>query len=181
MTAPVNSISSKQTELEGRGFHLARARLQDVPQMHEVINRFADLGEMLPRSMSELYENIRDFLVIKREDGGITATASLHVLWEDLAEIKSVAVTEDLQGQGIGAFLIEKCAEDAAILGLETIFVLTHKPGFYEKLGFQRANVLDFPRKVWSECIRCPKFPSCNEIAMSRPVSEQVMGPLPED
>jgi amino-acid N-acetyltransferase len=177
----VNIIISKQADLEGRGFRLTRARLQDVPQMHEVINRFADLGEMLPRSMSELYENIRDFLVIKQEDGDVAATASLHVLWEDLAEIKSVAVTEDLQGQGIGAFLVEKCAEDAASLGLETIFVLTHKPGFYEKLGFQRADVLDFPRKVWSECIRCPKFPSCNEIAMSRPVAEQVTGLLPED
>lgn len=181
MTAPPDLIAAKQAELESRGFRLARARLEDVPKMQEVVNRFADQGEMLHRSLSELYETVRDFLVIKHEDGSIAATAALHVLWDDLAEIKSVAVTEALQGQGIGAFLTEKCAEDAASLGLETVFVLTHKPGFYEKLGFERADVLNFPRKVWSECIRCPKFPSCNEIAMSRPVAEHVTGSLPEE
>jgi amino-acid N-acetyltransferase len=176
----VGTLASKKAELDARGFRLARARLQDVPQMHEIINRFADQGEMLHRSMSELYENVRDFVVLKQGDA-VLACASLHVLWEDLAEIKSVAVSSALQGQGIGAFLVEQCADDAAGLGLQTVFVLTHKPGFYEKLGFKRADVLNFPRKVWSECIRCPKFPSCNEIAMSRHVADKVTGLLPED
>ena len=179
MTSPV--VATKLAELELRGFRLAQARLRDVPQMLELINKFAAQGEMLPRSQSELYENIRDFIVVKSGDE-IAACASLHVLWDDLAEIKSVAVSEQLQGQGIGALLVEQCVDDAADLGLPIVFVLTHKPGFYEKLGFARADVLDFPRKVWSECIRCPKFPSCNEIAMSRAVTTPLPdGPLPSD
>jgi amino-acid N-acetyltransferase len=174
-------VASKIAELELKGFGLAQARLQYVPQMMELINKFASQGEMLPRSQSELYENIRDFIVVKRGDE-IAACASLHVLWDDLAEIKSVAVSETLQGQGIGALLVEQCIDDAVELGLPTVFVLTHKPGFYEKLGFERADVLEFPRKVWSECIRCPKFPSCNEIAMSRSVTTLLpVGPLPTE
>jgi len=174
-------VATKLAELELKGFGLAQARLQDVPQMLEMINEFAAAGEMLPRSQSELFENIRDFIVVK--DGNeVAACAALHVLWDDLAEIKSVAVSEKLQGQGIGALLVEQCVGDAAELGLPMVFVLTHKPGFYEKLGFERADVLEFPRKVWSECIRCPKFPSCNEIAMSRPVTTPLPdGPLPTD
>ena len=139
------SVAAKLAELEAQGLRLQRAHLQDVPQMHEMINRFADQGEMLHRSLSELYENIRDFVVIVRNTE-ILASASLHVLWEDLAEIKSVAVTTALQGQGIGALLTEHCVEDAERLGLSTVFVLTHKPGFYEKLGFKKADVMSFPR-----------------------------------
>ncbi len=175
------TLFAKETELRARGYGLRPARLGDVPEMLTLINGFASQGEMLPRSASELYENIRDFLVISHDVDGIAATASLHVLWEDLAEVKAVAVSEPLQGQGIGAYLVEKCAGDAERLGLETVFVLTHKPGFYEKLGFERADVLSFPRKVWSECIRCPKFSNCNEIAMSRRVADPFTGALPDD
>ena len=175
-----NAVAAKVAEIELRGYRVKPARLQDVPQMHDIINRFAGQGEMLPRSMSELFENVRDFIVVKQDDQ-VAACASLHVLWEDLAEIKSVAVSQELQGQGIGALLVERCVVDAAELGLTTVFVLTHKPGFYEKLGFERTDVLSFPRKVWSECIRCPKFPSCNEIAMSRSITTVLTGPLPQD
>ena len=180
-TSIVETLLAKEAELAARGYLLRSARLRDVPEMLAIINGFASQGEMLPRSASELYENIRDYLVISHDSNGIAATASLHVLWEDLAEIKAVAVTEALQGQGIGAYLVEKCIGDAEQLGLETVFVLTHKPGFYEKLGFERADVLSFPRKVWSECIRCPKFSNCNEIAMSRRAAEPFTGSLPDD
>ena len=175
-----NDIAGKLADLEKHNLHLERATLQSIPQIHEIVNSFADQGEMLHRSLSELYENVRDFIVIK-EGSKVLACVALHVLWEDLAEIKSVAVTTPLQSQGIGAFLVEQSIQDARALGLSTVFVLTHKPGFYEKLAFQRSEVMSFPRKVWSECIRCPKFPSCNEIAMSRSVDAVVSGPLPED
>ena len=91
----------------------------------------------------------------------------MHVIWDDLAEIRSVAVKEDLQSHGLGALLVEHCVDEARSLGLSRVFCLTHKPGYYEKLGFNRTEVMSFPRKVWSECIRCPKFSACNEIAMS--------------
>ena len=181
MTTLAETLASREAALLERGFHVRSARLSDVQRMAELINGFAGQGEMLPRSASELYENIRDFLVIADRSNDVAATAALHILWDDLAEIKSVAVSEALHGQGIGAYLVEKCVEEAARLELPTVFVLTHKPGFYEKLQFERADVLAFPRKVWSECIRCPKFSNCNEIAMSRPVAKAFEGDLPAD
>ena len=181
MSGVAEILAAREAALAERGYRVRPARLRDVPQMLTLINGFASQGEMLPRSASELYENVRDFLVIADAQDAIAATASLHVLWEDLAEIRSVAVSEALHGQGIGAYLVEKCVEDAGQLGLQTVFVLTHKPGFYEKLRFERADVLSFPRKVWSECIRCPKFSNCDEIAMSRPVTQAVTGLLPDD
>ena len=180
-TRLAEELAVREAALAERGFRVRAARLSDVPRMAEMINNFAGQGEMLPRSASELYENIRDFLIIADENDEVAATAALHILWDDLAEIKSVAVSEALHGQGIGAYLVEKCVEEAARMELPTVFVLTHKPGFYEKLQFERADVLAFPRKVWSECIRCPKFSNCNEIAMSRPVARAFTGEMPED
>ena len=103
-----------------------KARISDVTQMHKLINYFADKGLMLPRSLSEMYENIRDYIVLK-DDGGVIACASLHVNWADLAEIKSVAVTEDSQGKGLGKLLIQACLNEAAELGIPTIFCLTYQ------------------------------------------------------
>ena len=181
MTGIARELAAREAALTKRGYRLRPARLTDIPQMLTLINGFANQGEMLPRSASELYENIRDFQIIADPDDGVAATAALHILWDDLAEIKSVAVSKSLHGQGIGAYLVEKCVEEAARMELPTVFVLTHKPGFYEKLQFERADVLSFPRKVWSECIRCPKFSNCNEIAMSRPVGRAFEGQLPND
>ena len=181
MTSLAEALSARESALAQNGFRVRSARLSDVPRMAELINGFASQGEMLPRSASELYESIRDFFVIADNNDDVAATAALHILWDDLAEIKSVAVSEALHGQGIGAYLVEKCVEEALKMELPTVFVLTHKPGFYEKLQFERADVLAFPRKVWSECIRCPKFSNCNEIAMSRPVTRAFPGELPDD
>ena len=181
MTTLAEALAVREATLRERGYNIRPARLSDVPRMATLINGFANQGEMLPRSASELYENIRDFLIIADSKDEVAATAALHILWDDLAEIKSVAVSEALHGQGIGAYLVEKCVEEAERMELPTVFVLTHKPGFYEKLQFERADVLSFPRKVWSECIRCPKFSNCNEIAMSRPVARAFTGETPND
>ncbi|MSQ15856.1 MAG: N-acetyltransferase [Dehalococcoidia bacterium] len=147
-------------------FNIQPAKIGDVVEIHKLVNRFADVGEMLPRSMGELYENVRDFVVVKDDDGELAGCASLHVVWEDLAEIKAVAVTEEWQSKGLGAYLVTTRIEEAKELGLATVFCLTHKPAFYEKLGFSQVDVMTLPRKVWGECMRCPKFPACNEIAM---------------
>jgi len=142
-----------------------RAKISDVAQMHELINSFADKGEMLPRSLSEIYENVRDYFVI-REVERVVACAALHVIWSDLAEIKSVAVAEGSQGQGIGVQLVQACLKEAKELGIPTVFCLTYKPAFFEGLGFSQLDKLELPRKVWGECYRCPKFPDCDEVAL---------------
>jgi amino-acid N-acetyltransferase len=144
---------------------IEKAKISDVPQMHKLINYFADKGEMLPRPLSELYENIRDYFVVRQGEGVIACTA-LHVSWSDLAEIKSVAVAEGNQEQGIGLALVKACLEEAKELGIPTIFCLTYKPAFFEKFGFSQVDKMELPRKVWSECYRCPKFPDCDEVAL---------------
>ncbi len=144
---------------------IEKARISDVTQMHELINYFADKDEMLPRPLSEIYENIRDYFVV-RQGEQIIACAALHVMWSDLAEIKSVAVAEGSQGQGIGDQLVEACLKEAKGLGMPTVFCLTYKPAFFERLGFSQLDKMELPRKVWGECYRCPKFPDCDEVAL---------------
>ena len=142
-----------------------KARVSDVPQMHKLINSFADKGEMLARSLSEIYENIRDYFVI-RQGERVVACVALHVSWLDLAEIKSLAVTEDCQQQGIGVQIVEACLKETKELGIPTVFCLTYKPTFFEKCGFSQIDKAELPRKVWGECYRCPKFPDCDEVAL---------------
>jgi len=142
-----------------------KAKIQDVPQIHKLVNYFASKGEMLARSLSELYENIRDFFVV-REGDRVIACAALHVSWSDLAEIKAVAVAEDRQNRGIGDRLITACLNEASELGIPTIFCLTYQPAFFERHGFTQIDKMELPRKVWTECYRCPKFPDCDEVAL---------------
>lgn len=147
---------------------LARASISDAKAIHDLVNTFARRGEMLPRTMAEVYENLRDYYVVRDDAGEAVACGGLHILWEDLGEIKSLAVREDLQGAGLGARIVDACLDEARQIGLATAFALTYRPGFFEKLGFAQADVMTLPRKVWGECYRCPKFPGCNEIAMVR-------------
>jgi len=142
-----------------------RARIQDVPQIHELVNYFADRGEMLARPLSEMYENIRDYFVI-RQGERVLACAALHVKWSDLAEVKSLAVAEDKQKQGFGDQLVVVCLNEAKELGIPTVFCLTYKPAFFERLGFSQVDKMELPQKVWTECYRCPKFPNCEEVAL---------------
>jgi amino-acid N-acetyltransferase len=142
-----------------------KARVSDVPQMHKLINYFADRDEMLARSLSEIYENIRDYFVV-RQGERVIACVALHVSWSDLAEIKSLAVVEDYQKQSIGDQIVEVCLKEAKELGISTVFCLTYKPVFFEKCGFSQVDKMELPQKVWGECYRCPKFPDCDEVAL---------------
>lgn len=142
-----------------------KAKITDADQMHKLINKFAGQGEMLPRALSEIYEFIRDYFVV-RDGDKVVACVALHVSWSDLAEIKSLAVTKSSQGQGIGTVLVKKCLEEADELGIPTIFCLTYKPSFFEKCGFTLVDKSELPRKVWGECYRCPKFPDCDEVPL---------------
>ncbi|HXX59284.1 MAG TPA: N-acetyltransferase [Dehalococcoidales bacterium] len=145
---------------------IEKARISDVPQIHKLVNQFASNGEMLARPLSEIYENLRDFFVA-RQGRKVVGCAALHLMWSDLAEIKSVAVSADEQRLGLGNVLMEKCIAEAKSLGIATIFCFTYKPGFFAQVGFKEVDKMTLPHKVWTECLRCPKFPNCDEIAMT--------------
>ena len=146
-------------------YTVEKATIHDATQIHKLINSFASRGEMLPRSLSEIYENIRDYFVV-REGDEVIACVALHVMWEDLAEIKSLAVAEGSQLHGIGDQLVKSCLDEAKELGISTIFCLTYKPDFFKRLGFSQVDKMELPHKVWTECFRCPKFPNCDEVAL---------------
>jgi amino-acid N-acetyltransferase len=143
-----------------------KAKINDAPRIHELVNSFANKGEMLPRALSEVYENLRDFFVIRDSDKQVIGCVAIHVTWADLAEIKSLAVSDDKQAKGLGSILVEACLDEAKELGIPTIFCLTYKPAFFEKRKFHQVDKMELPRKVWSECYRCPKFPDCDEVAL---------------
>ncbi len=142
-----------------------RARLSDVPQIQKLVNSFADRDEMLHRPLSELYENIRDYFVVRHE-GRLIGSVALHVTWFDLAELKALAVDQEWQGKGLGSQLASACIEEARQMEIATVYALTYRPGFFERFGFKVVDISQLPRKVWGECYRCPKFPDCDEIAM---------------
>ena len=143
-----------------------KAKISDVIGIHKLVNSFASRGEMLARPLSELYENVRDFVVVRKRKK-VVGCAALHVMWSDLAEIKSVAVDEKLQKQGVGNEMINICIDEARELGIDTIFCLTYKPLFFRKFGLKEVDKMTLPQKIWTECYRCPKFPNCDETAMT--------------
>ena len=143
------------------------ARLSDAEAIHQLVTYWAEKGDMLHRPVTEIYEAIRDFKVA-RLDGEVVGCGSLHIMGADLAEVRSLAVSETVQGKGVGAAIVAACIDDALALGLDRVFALTYRPGFFEKQGFRLANVMEFPQKVWNECVRCPFFTNCKEVAVVR-------------
>ena len=148
-------------------YSIEPARISDAEAIHALVAYWADRGEMLHRPVGEVYEAIRDFKVA-RHDGEVLACGSLHIMGADLAEVRSLAVRDDAQAKGMGAAIVAACLADADAFGLERVFALTYKPGFFEKQGFRVANVMEFPQKVWNECVRCPFFTNCKEVAVVR-------------
>jgi amino-acid N-acetyltransferase len=144
---------------------IRKAQIADVKDIQKLLMTFANRGDMLSRSLSELYESLRDFYVVE-EEGVLLGAAALHVVWDDLAEVRSVAVTEDAGRRGIGSRLVHACISEAREIGLKRIFCLTYKPDFFAKHGFRLVDKAELPHKVWGDCIKCPKFPDCDENAM---------------
>ena len=152
------------------------ARLQDVPALHALIDAFAQRQFLLSRTNSELYETVRDFQVI--EDGpDLVACAAIHIVNGQLAELKSVAVAESVQGRGVGRLLVQACLSEAASIGLERVFCLTYQVDFFHKMGFTVVDRSRLPEKVWGECVRCNKFLNCDETAMWCLLPSQQRGP----
>jgi len=144
---------------------IRKAKISEVKEVQQLINFYAKRDLMLPRSLNEIYENLRDYFVYE-ENGEILGTFALHILWEDLAEIKSLAVEEAQQNRGIGSSLVKEAFSEAKALNIKRVFVLTYKPEFFQKLGFKEIDKSRLPQKIWGECINCAKFPDCQEMAL---------------
>jgi amino-acid N-acetyltransferase len=163
-----------------------RAKVGDVPQIVSLINSYAEKGEMLYRSQSQVLQQIRNYFVAAKYDTAdngrevaveqgnvsIVACGSLDITWNDLAELRSLAVKQEFQKLGLGTRIVEALLDDAVELGLKHVFALTYKPHFFEKLGFKIIDKQLLPHKVWSICIDCLKFPVCDEVAMQIEVDD---------
>lgn len=151
---------SKETKVRVRP-----ATLADVPAIVELVNGYAARGEMLPRSLNQVYQSVRDF-VVAEYDGKVVGCGALHVLWGDLGEVRSLAVAEDMRRLGIGKLIVRLLLDNARELGLPRVFALTYKPRFFVDLGFRQVERESLPRKIWLDCIDCVKFPHCDEVAV---------------
>ena len=148
---------------------IRKAAISDVKEIQRLVNEFARKEQMIPRSVNELYENVRDF-VVAEDKSGIVGACALHVLWDDLAEVRSLAVKNEYQGKGIGSKMVRNCIREARALCIKRVFVLTYQPDFFRKLRFRDTDKAALPQKIWGDCIRCPKFPECDEHALIRKV-----------
>ncbi len=144
---------------------LRKATVSDAKTIHRIINKYAENREMLPRALNIIYETIRDFYIYE-ENGSFIGCVALHIDWEDLAEVRSLAISKEYTGKGIGTKLVQKCIEEAQELGVKKLFALTYKPEFFKKLGFKEIEKSTLPHKIWTDCINCPKFPECDESAL---------------
>lgn len=142
------------------------ARMEDVKNIHILINSFAGDGLLLNRSISSLFDKLRDFVVYTDDDNTLLGVCALQITWDNLAEVRSLAVNKETQGKGIGSQLVRTCLAEAERFGIERVFTLTYQPGFFQKLGFNTIDKKELPHKIWSDCIHCHKFPDCDEDAL---------------
>jgi amino-acid N-acetyltransferase len=147
---------------------IRKATIQDIKTIYKLLSHYGDQGSLLSRPLVELYEHLRDFFVVEGSSpkSPIVGVCALGICWEDLAEIRSLAVAQDHQGKNYGSQLVEICLQEALSLGLKRVFTLTYEPDFFSKLGFKEIEKSTLPHKIWADCIRCAKFPDCDEIAM---------------
>jgi amino-acid N-acetyltransferase len=146
---------------------IRKATIHDVKEIHALLAIHAERGELLPRPLSDLYDYLRDFSIFETDHGGhLAGVCALHVCWEELAEIRSLAVFPQHQKQGIGSALIANALAEARELGTSRVFALTYQPGFFSRHGFETIDKDLLPRKIWADCIKCVKFPNCDEIAV---------------
>jgi amino-acid N-acetyltransferase len=143
-----------------------KAKMSDVENLHQLITEFANKELMLPRSRNTLYEALREFTIIE-DQGQLVGAAALHIIWDNLAEIRALAIKEEYQRQGVGQQLIARLLKEAGEMEIHQVFALTYQVEFFKKSGFSEVSKDDLSQKVWKECINCPKFPNCDEVAMT--------------
>lgn len=150
---------------------IRKARIKDAKTIQKLINMFAKQDLMMPRSLNEIFENIRDFWVALDKKNNVIGCAALHIVgWDNLAEIKSLAVHKKFQKKGFGALLVQSLMEEAADLEVDRVFALSYQPKFFKRFGFKITAKSRLPHKVWAECCNCPKFPDCGEIALIKDI-----------
>jgi len=146
---------------------LRKAKVSDAKIIHQMINLSSNKGEMLPRSLMDLYGGLRDFFVYLDDEGSLVGFCAMHIFWENLAEVRSLYVRDENRRSGIGRKLVEACISEAITLDLLRIFTLTYQTEFFKSLGFVVTDKSKLPEKVWSDCFKCSKYPDfCDEIAM---------------
>lgn len=151
---------------------IRNARMEDIKQIYKLLQYFADKDLLLGRSLSSLYDQLRDFNVYVEKDENdpdrekLVGVCALHICWENLAEIRSLAVMDGYHGKGVGRQLVSRALTEADSYGITRVFTLTYQPDFFRKLDFKDVDKSELPHKVWSDCINCSKFPDCNEEAL---------------
>lgn len=158
-------LPSDSVAVTTAGMRVRPASIGDVPEIHHLLDIYAAQGNLLPRTMSELYRHLRDFFVIEA-DGKVAACGALEIFTEDLGEVRSLVVDDAFKRRGLGRMLVERTITEARAIGLKRLMALTYVPEFFHKLGFQTVPKDTLPEKVWSVCVKCYKFNSCDEIAV---------------
>lgn len=144
---------------------IRKATNRDAEFIHKMANDYAASGFLLPRSLSSIYESIRDYAIVEK-DGEAIATGALKIIWNDLAEIRTLAVSQEYMRQGVGTSVVEYFLKEAEQMGLNQVFTLTYVPEFFRTCGFHEVSKDKMPQKFWKDCIHCPKFPHCDEVCM---------------
>jgi len=144
---------------------ISHAKVSDVKQIHKLFEFYANNKEMLHRSLNAIYENIQEYMVAE-ENGVIIGCGALHVSWDNLAEIKALAIAKDYAGKGIGRKIVSVLEKNALKLDVSKTFALSFKPGFFQKVGYEVISKEILPQKIWSECINCHLFPDCGEVPL---------------
>ena len=149
---------------------IRKAKIDDMKEIQRMIKQYSTRGDILPRSLSELYDHLRDFFVYVR-NRKMVGICALHICWDDLAEIRSLAVREEDRKKGIGAKLVKACLEESKMLAVKRVFALSYQPEFFERLGFKKVDKAVLPHKIWTDCLNCVKFPDCGELALVKELS----------
>jgi amino-acid N-acetyltransferase len=149
-------------------FMVRKARLSDVNEMSRIINYYADRQLMLPKTMLQLYENLRDYSVVEdaSNSGRLKGCGALHIYWENLAEIRAIASAPGETRKGVGTQLVNQLINEAREMNIEQVFLFTYEPKFFNRFGFIQVEHSTMPLKVYNECFHCPKFNKCDEVAM---------------
>ncbi len=153
------------------------AGVEDVDAITTLLAPFAEKKMILPRSRDNIYQHLQEFIVALFDDA-IAGAAAMHIYGSNLAEIRSLAVREDMQGHGIGRLLVEACEKWGAGLGVARIFALTYAPDFFSRTGYRQVAKESLPQKIWTVCIHCAKFADCDEIAVHKRLSDAPIEPI---
>ena len=145
---------------------IRKAKIQEVPEIRRFLVKFSQDGGILPRTLADLYGQLRDYYVYREDQGPLLGIGALHICWAGLGEIRSVAVAPAHQGRGIASRLVETCLAEAQAIGLSEIFLLTLAPEFFQRFGFRVVSREELLPIVWADCVNCVKFPDCDEVPM---------------